>query len=84
MGPGNSGLRADHAGFNTLPDEQSLVVGFMMDDDNFRLVKKFCDQHTKIAPLMGEAQARFNPIRVYYRWKSLNIEVRNGELARSK
>ncbi len=82
-GPGQSGLRKDH-GLSQLSDDQALAVDFLMDADNFRLVKKFCDQHPNIAPVIGEADGRFNPIKVYYRWKKLNIEPRGGVFTRMK
>ncbi|MEX2186269.1 MAG: hypothetical protein WD875_05730 [Pirellulales bacterium] len=83
-GPGRSGLRADHSGFTNLQDSQALAVEFLLDADNFRLVKKFCDQHSTIAKLIGEAPARFNPIKVYYRWKAMKVEPRGGSLVRSR
>lgn len=82
--PGQSGLRADHASTIThLADAESTSIGFLSDEDNFRLVKKFCDQHTTVAPLMAASPAPFNPLRVYYRWKKLNIVPKQGQLTRA-
>ena len=39
---------------------------FVLKDDNFRLIAKFCEQHPVIAPMIARAPAAFNPIRDYY------------------
>jgi len=82
-GARKTGLREDHMGFHDLGENMALAVDFLRDADNFRLVKKFCDQHGNFAQQIGEANARFNPIKVYYRWKSLKIEPKNGGLVRA-
>jgi len=84
VGSGNvrSGLRADHMGWSNLSDNQSTAVDFLMNPDNYRLVKKFCSQHTQIAPQIGDASARFNPIKVFYHWEKQKIEPKQGHLAR--
>jgi hypothetical protein len=84
VGSGNvrSGLRADHKGFNNLDDNQSIATDFLMNQDNYRLVKKFCDQHPRISREIGEANARFNPIKIFYRWRSLGIQPQQGHFVR--
>ena len=42
---------------------------FLFENDNYRLVEKFCNQHPTVAPLIASAQAEFNPIRDYYGFK---------------
>jgi hypothetical protein len=39
------------------------------DEDHFSLIEKFCRQHTKMAPMIAKAPAKFNPIRDYYQFK---------------
>jgi hypothetical protein len=39
---------------------------FLTEDDNLRLITKFCKQHPVIAPMIAKATANFNPIRDYY------------------
>lgn len=39
---------------------------FALEDDNLRLIAKFCTQHPVIAPMIARAPAAFNPIRDYY------------------
>ena len=48
----------------TRPEESPFV--FLMEDDNLRLIAKFCKQHPVIAPMIARAQCTFNPIRDYY------------------
>jgi hypothetical protein len=83
VGSGNSGLRLSYTSAK-VSDDQALSVDFLMYGDNYRLVKKFCQQHPSIAPQIGEVTARFNPIRVFYHWQKHKIEPRNGALARSR
>jgi hypothetical protein len=35
-------------------------------EDHFDLIDKYCRQHPQIAPMIGKAPAKFNPIRDYY------------------
>jgi hypothetical protein len=83
VGSGNTGLRMSY-NFSGAPDDQALSIDFLMFGDNYRLVKKFCQQHPNIAPKIGEATARFNPIRVFYQWQKHKIEPCGGALVRSR
>lgn len=62
----NIGLRSGHS--STAKMDQIDEAVFLSDPDVFNLVKKFCDQHTTIAPMIGKATGEFNPIRKYYEW----------------
>ena len=83
-GTARSGLRADHGGFNNLNDDESIGVEFLMRPDNYALVKKFCKQHPQISQQIAQANGRFNPLKIFYRWKKLGIEAQNGHLVRVK
>lgn len=58
-------LRGDH-GNGQLAAPLDNAWSFMDVPENYKLVEKFCEQHTKVAPMIAKADARFNPIKVYY------------------
>jgi hypothetical protein len=45
---------------------EALPLMFALEDDNLRLIAKFCRQHPVIAPMIARATAQFNPVRDYY------------------
>jgi hypothetical protein len=45
---------------------EMLPFVFATEDDNLRLIAKFCEQHPTIAPMIARAPAAFNPIRDYF------------------
>jgi hypothetical protein len=60
-------------------EQEADPWAFLLEDDNYRLVEKFCKQHPTIAPIIAHAPADFNPIRDYYDLKRgvlpLNLKV---------
>lgn len=60
-------------------EQEADPWAFLLEDDNYRLVEKFCKQHPTIAPIIAHAPADFNPIRDYYDLKRgvlpLNVKV---------
>jgi hypothetical protein len=60
-------------------EQEADPWAFLLEDDNYRLVEKFCKQHPTIAPMIAHAPADFNPIRDYYDLKRgalpLNLKV---------
>jgi hypothetical protein len=61
------GLRSSHHLYGpSLQRWESVSEIFLFENDNFRLIEKFCKQHTKMAPMIARSQAAFNPIRSYY------------------
>lgn len=69
-------LRANHkigARVRHLPAHLTDSVLFLVAvPENLELVRKFCNQHPIIAPIIAIAPARFNPIAAYYKFYANN------------
>lgn len=81
-GKSNKDLRYRYELFSrglTEEEVKPLVYLFQYDTkdkvDHYDLIAKFCGQHTTVAPMIGEAPAKFNPIRDYYKSKEINVPV---------
>ncbi len=72
-GSANTGLRMNYVS-QKVDDDQALSVDFLMFGQNYRLVKKFCEQHPNVSRWLGEVEARFNPIKVFQRWEKVGVK----------
>ena len=54
-----------------LKESEVEPMAFLFEDYNYELIDAFCDQHPKIAPMIADAPAKFNPIRDYYDSKQI-------------
>lgn len=66
----NSNLVADHrTPASHIPFPMTISEVFLYIPEHYRLIEKFCGQHTVIAPMIGQAAGAFNPIRAYLNQK---------------
>lgn len=59
------GLRSDH-GAGVLPSAQMDSAVFMAHSENYRLIKKYCEQQPKLTRDVAAVPVKFNPFRTYY------------------
>ncbi|HJQ61192.1 MAG TPA: hypothetical protein VJ890_30080, partial [Vineibacter sp.] len=68
-------LRRSHSTEATgLAEKDTDPEIFLYKDDNYRLVKKFCDQHPRVSRMVADVPAKFNPVRAYYDTTTLTIK----------
>ena len=71
----DGGLRSDHDR-GVLPSAQMDSAVFLANPENYRLIKKYCDQESTLTREVAGVPVKFNPFRTYYEWKARNFVPR--------